>query len=134
MLKNLIFGAAAVVLTAGLSGPASAAAPMAPKAASVAQENASVIEVGRRGRCRNCDRGRHYSRHRNRSNFSLSFSFGSPGYYHAPRYYHPPRVVYYAAPAAWSPGWYTYCKTKYRSFNPHTGRFMTHSGKWQLCR
>ena len=43
MLKNLIFGAAAVVLTAGLSGPASAAAPMAPKVVTSAlRENLSI--------------------------------------------------------------------------------------------
>lgn len=136
MLKNTIMSVAAVVLTVGLSAPANAAVPMAPKASTISAENASVIEVGQR--CRRCDRGgrRNYRRGRDRSNFSLSFSFGSPGYY-APRYYAPryraPRV-YYSAPAAWTPGWYTYCKTKYRSFNPHTGRFMTYSGHWQLCR
>ncbi len=132
MLKNVTLHAAALVLAAGLAAPASAAAPMAPKPASVAQEDASVIEVGHRN-CRRCDRGgRHYKRHRNRSNFSLSFSFGSPGYYHAPRYYHAPKV-YYHAPVAWTPAWYTYCKTKYRSFNPHTGYYMTHSSGWKLC-
>ena len=134
MLKNMILSAAAVVLTAGLAGPASAAGPIAPKAATVASENASVIEVGRR-HCRRCDRGgrHHYRRSRGGSNFSLSFSFGSPGYYHAPRYYHAPKV-YYHAPVAWTPAWYTYCKTKYRSFDPHTGRFITYSGEWRLCR
>jgi hypothetical protein len=92
-----------------------------------------VIEVGRR-HCRRCDRGgRHYYRRGgNRSSFSLSFNFGSPGYYHAPRYYHAPKV-YYHAPVAWTPAWYTYCKTKYRSFNPHTGYYMTHSSGWKLC-
>lgn len=131
MLKNIVLSAAALVLTAGLSGPASAAAPMAPKAATVAPENASVIEVGRR-HCRRCgDRGgRHYYRRgRDRSSFSLNFSFGSPGYYHAPHYY-APRVVYYKP---WTPAWYTYCKTKYRSFNRHTGYYMTHSSGWKLC-
>lgn len=136
MLKNAIMTAAAVIFTAGLAAPASAAAPMAPKAAAISAENAAVIEVGRS--CRRCDRRdrrsyRRYSnrRHNSSSSFSLSLNFGSPGYY-APRY-RAPRVVYYAAPAAWTPSWYTYCKTKYRSFNPHTGRYMTYSGNWQVC-
>ena len=137
MLKNLALNAAALVLAAGLSAPASAAAPMAPKAATIAPENARVIEVGRRD-CRRCDRGgrNYYRRGGNRSSFSLNFSFGSPGYYapkyYAPRYYAP--KVYYQAPVAWTPAWYTYCKTKYRSFNPRTGYYMTHSSGWQLCR
>ena len=132
MMKNVILSAAALVLAAGLSAPASAV-PLAPKAAAIAAENASVVEVGHRD-CRRCDRDgrRYYRKGRDRSSFSLNFSFGSPGYYAAPRYYAPP--VYYQAPVAWTPAWYTYCKTKYRSFNPHTGYYMTHSSGWQLCR
>jgi hypothetical protein len=128
-------------VTAGLGGAANAA-PMLPQSTGVSAESAGLTEVGCRRHCsrqhyrhyRHYDRYYHH-RHRSRSNFSLSFSFGSPGYYapsyYAPSYYAPPRVVYYTA---WTPAWYTYCKTKYRSFNPHTGRYLTYSGEWHLCR
>lgn len=37
-------------------------------------------------------------------------------------------------PEPWSDEWYEYCATKYRSFNPDTGRYRTYSGKYRLCR
>lgn len=55
-----------------------------------------------------------------------------------PRYYEPapqyvPAPVYYGRPAAWTPEWYRYCSSKYRSFNPDTGYFRTYSGRYQFC-
>lgn len=47
---------------------------------------------------------------------------------------------YYAAPpvrysyVAWSPEWYSYCASKYRSFNPNTGYYLAYSGKYRFCR
>ncbi len=38
------------------------------------------------------------------------------------------------APAQGSPAWYRYCAAKYRSFNPETGRFLSNSGEWKVCR
>ncbi|MEO0497810.1 MAG: BA14K family protein [Pseudomonadota bacterium] len=30
--------------------------------------------------------------------------------------------------------WLRYCTAKYRSFNPNTGRFLSYSGQYKLCR
>ncbi len=49
------------------------------------------------------------------------------------RYYAPPPRRYYA-PAAWSPEWYNYCSSKYRSFNPNTGYYLSYSGRYRFCR
>ncbi|MBC00690.1 MAG: BA14K family protein [Rhodobacteraceae bacterium] len=46
----------------------------------------------------------------------------------------PPVVVGYDRPEPWTREWYRYCSTKYRSFNPNTGRFTTYSGEQKLCR
>lgn len=59
-----------------------------------------------------------------------------------PRYYAPPPVYYNPAPAPvvtyratpWSPSWYQYCRSKYRSFNPQTGYYRTYSGNYRFCR
>jgi hypothetical protein len=50
----------------------------------------------------------------------------------------PPAPVYYApagyGPPAWTPDWYTYCYSRYRSFNPNTGTFIGYDGYEHLCR
>lgn len=51
-------------------------------------------------------------------------------YVRGPRYGAP---VYYR-PAPWTPKWYRYCTSKYRSFNPSTGYFVTYSGHRKFCR
>lgn len=57
-----------------------------------------------------------------------------------PRYYAPPPVTYYpqpayyGAPAPWTPAWYAYCSSKYRSFNPSTGYFLGYDGRYHFCR
>lgn len=38
------------------------------------------------------------------------------------------------SPRPWSNDWYAYCGSKYRSFNPRTGYFVTHSGDYRFCR
>ena len=56
-----------------------------------------------------------------------------------------PREVYVAPPApayrragygppAWTPDWYTYCYSRYRSFNPDTGTFIGYDGYEHFCR
>lgn len=53
--------------------------------------------------------------------------------YHAPPpRYRAPRVNY--APAPWTADWYAYCASKYRSFDPRTGTYITYSGYERLCR
>lgn len=64
----------------------------------------------------------------------------APQVYHQQRTYQPqgyqaPRVVEYdTRPQPWTQEWYSYCASKYRSFNPQTGRFLTYSGQYKLCR
>lgn len=45
-----------------------------------------------------------------------------------------PQVVYRSAPEPWTDDWYAYCASKYRSFDPDTGTYMTYSGRRKLCR
>ncbi len=74
-----------------------------------------------------------------------SASTPPPAYYppaHAP--IPAPGPVYgapvYGAPQAspgylpWSPAWYDYCSSRYRSFNPRTGTFTTHGGEQRFCQ
>ncbi|WP_319485620.1 BA14K family protein [uncultured Cohaesibacter sp.] len=57
------------------------------------------------------------------------------GNYHRP-YYGPrgPAHGYYGRPAPWTPAWYRYCSNRYRSFDPHTGYFVTYGGHHRFCR
>ena len=34
----------------------------------------------------------------------------------------------------WSPAWYDYCASKYRSFNPSTGTYTTYRGEQRFCQ
>jgi hypothetical protein len=45
----------------------------------------------------------------------------------------PPRYVGYR-PAPWTPDWYSYCYSRYRSFNPNTGTFLGYDGYEHFCR
>jgi hypothetical protein len=56
---------------------------------------------------------------------------GGPAQYYGAR---APVVVYDDRPPPWSPGWYAYCTSKYRSFDPATGTFQPYHGPRQLCR
>ena len=48
----------------------------------------------------------------------------------------PPRPVYRAGygPEPWSPDWYSYCYSRYRSFNPNSGTFVGYDGYERFCR
>jgi BA14K-like protein len=50
----------------------------------------------------------------------------------------PPARTYYApaayGPTPWSPDWYSYCYSRYRSFNPNTGTFIGYDGYERFCR
>jgi hypothetical protein len=50
----------------------------------------------------------------------------------------PPAPTYYApasyGPPAWTPDWYTYCYSRYRSFNPNSGTFIGYDGYERFCR
>ena len=47
----------------------------------------------------------------------------------------PPRYAPVAyGPQPWSPDWYSYCYSRYRSFNPNTGTFRGYDGYDHFCR
>lgn len=48
----------------------------------------------------------------------------------------PPRPVYRAGYnlEPWSPDWYSYCYSRYRSFNPDSGTFIGYDGYERFCR
>ena len=43
-------------------------------------------------------------------------------------------AYYYGPPAPWSPAWYSYCSSRYQSFNPNTGYFFGYDGRYHFCR
>jgi hypothetical protein len=63
----------------------------------------------------------------------------------APRYYYQPAPVYaappvvygptpaYYAPEPWTSDWYSYCSSRYRSFDPQTGYFLGYDGNYHFC-
>lgn len=63
-------------------------------------------------------------------------ALSQPRYYAPPPppVYYQPQPVYYGAPAPWTPAWYSYCSSKYRSFNPSTGTFLGYDGRYHFCR
>lgn len=50
----------------------------------------------------------------------------------------PPPPAYYGpasyGPEPWSPDWYSYCYSRYRSFDPNSGTFMGYDGVVRFCR
>jgi BA14K-like protein len=59
--------------------------------------------------------------------------------------YYPPAPDYPPAPypgrvngnvgyQPWSPAWYQYCSSKFRSFNPSTGTYTTYRGVQRFCQ
>lgn len=54
-------------------------------------------------------------------------------YRHARKPYRHARRAH-ARPKPWSLAWYGYCRNKYRSFNPQTGRYLAYSGRYRMCR
>ena len=96
-------------------------------------------------------RRNHFVRHHhNGGNFAagaIGFGIGAlvGSALSAPRYYEPAPV--YVAPApvyvapspvvvyeAWTPGWYSYCGQRYRSFNRQTGYYLGYDGGYHFCR
>ena len=48
----------------------------------------------------------------------------------APVYVQPAPVVY----VAWTPEWYSYCSTRYRSFDRYSGYYIAYGGERRFCR
>jgi len=45
-----------------------------------------------------------------------------------------PVIVYDDRPYPWTPEWYDYCASRYRSFDPASGTFQPYHGRRRLCR
>ncbi len=41
--------------------------------------------------------------------------------------------VYYGPLRPWTPAWYNWCESSYRSFNPRTGTFRGYDGRDHFC-
>lgn len=55
----------------------------------------------------------------------------------APSYYPPapyPGRVSGTGYQPWSPAWYDYCASRYRTFNPSTGTYTTYRGEQKFCQ
>lgn len=77
--------------------------------------------------------------------FGVGTLFGNatarPRYYApAPVYVAPPRRVYvepapvYYELEPWTPDWYAYCGSRYRSFDARSGTYIGHDGYPRMCR
>ncbi len=116
---------------------------------------ALAVTVGALSFASTADAGHRHSRHvRHHHHDGGNFAAGAIGFgvgalfgsaIAQPRYYHPAPVYVapapvYVAPAqvvvyeAWTPGWYSYCGQRYRSFNRHTGYYMGYDGGYHFCR
>lgn len=51
-----------------------------------------------------------------------------------PPAYYPPAPAYAYAPPPWTPDWYAYCASKYRSFDPRSGTYQPYGGPRRLCQ
>lgn len=58
-----------------------------------------------------------------------------PRYYRPapPRYYRVQQPRYYGGLEPWSREWYRYCASRYRSFDPGSGTFVTYGGQRRFC-
>jgi hypothetical protein len=132
MLGTVIAGAT------GVSAAPVTAAPFG-KALSATGDTSMVEQVRHR------HHNRHHGRHRGRdvgialgaAGLFLGLSalasrpgYGDPYYDDGPAYGY--SGGYSAAP--WSPAWYDYCSSRYRSFDPRTGYFLGYDGQYHFCR
>ena len=64
--------------------------------------------------------------------------YAPPPVYYAPPpprvYYAPPPPRVYYGPPPWTPDWYAYCASKYRSFDPRSGTYQPYYGPRRFCR
>lgn len=44
-----------------------------------------------------------------------------------------PRRIHRTSAEPWSAKWFDYCRTAFRSFNPHTGTYRGHDGRNHFC-
>jgi len=101
----------------------------------------SVLETKSVTQVRHRRRARRRSRRHRRRNLIIGLGAGAligaaiagqNNYYAPPP---PPRVRYRGGSGyrPWSPGWYRYCRARFRSFNPRTGYYMSYNYGPQFC-
>jgi len=133
IMASSVFGL--FMLTAG----GAAAAPLTNTMVSASVERPNVVtQVRHRRRLRRRRRHRHHRRNRNLllglgAGALIGGAIANQNYYYAPP--PPPRVRYRGGSGypAWSPGWYRYCRARFRSFNPRTGYYMSYRHGPQFC-
>lgn len=67
---------------------------------------------------------------------SRPYYYGYRPYYYGPppAYAYAPPPTYSYRPAPWTPDWYAYCASKYRSFDRYSGTYQPYYGPRRLCR
>ena len=143
VMRRLVSAATAGALMLGTVMAGATGATAAPiSAAPLGKVPTATVDTSMVEQVRHRRHGRHH-RHRGR-NLGIALgaaglvlglsalasrpSYGDP-YYRRPAYGY---GGYGAAP--WSPAWYDYCSSRYRSFNPRTGYFKGYDGQFHFCR
>ncbi|WP_395174042.1 BA14K family protein [Roseibium alexandrii] len=147
----------AVALTGALMLPAASAAEAGPRDGWRHGGGWHEGHRPHRGHNRHYHKHKHIHKHKNNNNVGAAIAAGVIGLAAGaiilgatskPSYAGPPRGPAYPYPRApypgpvsgpvgfqpWSPAWYDYCSSKYRSFNPSTGTFTTYSGVQKFCQ
>jgi hypothetical protein len=145
-MRRFVSAATAGALMLGTVMAGATGASAAPiSAAPIGKMPSATVDTSMVEQVRHRRYGRHHNRNRGRnvgialgaaglvlglSALASRPSYGDP-YYDRPAYGYGP-VGYRAAP--WSPAWYDYCSSRYRSFNPRTGYFKGYDGQFHFCR
>jgi len=157
-MTNRLFKSLAVVLALGIAVIASTQSAYAGKKTrnfilGTIAGVAGIAALSSISRANRYDRGDRYYNRRNRyynsgyryrrnNYYNDRYSYRRPHYkpykrsYYRPKhrnYYAPRRVSYRGRPAAWSPAWYRYCASKYRTFRRSDGTFQPYRGGRRLC-
>jgi BA14K-like protein len=96
-----------------------------------------INSLSRRGYYNRGYRYRRYNNNYGDRYYSRRPYYHRSGYnnYYRPRHstYYAPRRAYRSRPVAWSPAWYRYCASKYRTFRRSDGTFQPYKGARRVC-
>jgi hypothetical protein len=131
LVGAMITGTAFTGLTGAAAAPIAAAAPVG-KAIAAEAKSGLVQQVRHRHR--------HHRRHRHGG---AGIALGAAGlflglsalaahsHYRDPYYYDGPIDDDYGP---WSPSWFDYCSSRFKTFNPRTGYYKGYDGEYHFCR
>jgi BA14K-like protein len=126
--------AAGILSSAGLSNSV-AAAPLVPATASIVSANPAIAT---QVRWRGHGGGGAAAAAGLMTGLIIGGLVAAPHYYEEPYPYYRPYGYYapgYAGPIGYgAPGWEAYCVSRYRSFDPISGTYLGHDGRWHYCR